>query len=64
MAPSKTESALRDWRRAEARYAEALEEFLSTSDKVKTTKKAAIRLSHLRAEATRAMDAYLKSAVR
>lgn len=64
MADKRTEAALRDWRKREERFADALAAFTASGESGKLSKKTAIKLSSLRAEATGAMEAYFKRALK
>ena len=64
MADKRTEAALRDWRKREERFSEALAAFTASGESGKLSKKTAIKLSGLRAQATSAMEAYFKRALK
>lgn len=64
MADKKTDAALREWRKREEKYADALAEVIDGAESTQVTKKVAIRISSLRASANDAMDTFLKRSLR
>jgi hypothetical protein len=61
---SKTEKAFDDWRRTEAKYAEALQAFAGDGIPSKVKKDSAVELAKLRSRADAARHAYFKRALK